>query len=186
MIICYNKYVFVNLTNFLKDFILGGFFMWQFWLIIAGLCIIIESITVGFFVFWFAIGALISLVASLFIDNFLIQAIIFVIASSMLIVFTKPLVKKFLKAPNVKPTNVYSIIGKEGIVLEEPIFEISYKNDDNFAIKRYIDWKRGEPYTFKLEDFNELINSGCFFARKFSTNVDKDIIDKIYDYVKGE
>lgn len=63
---------------------------------------------------------------------------------------------------------------------------ISYKNDDNFAIKRYIDWKRGEPYTFKLEDFNELINSGCFFARKFSTNVDKKIIDKIYDYVKGE
>ena len=63
---------------------------------------------------------------------------------------------------------------------------ISYKNDDNFAIKRYIDWKRGEPYTFKLEDFNELINSGCFFARKFSIKVDKEIIDKIYDYVKGE
>ena len=63
---------------------------------------------------------------------------------------------------------------------------IGYKNDDNFAIKRYIDWKRGKPYTFKSEDFNDLINSGCFFARKFSTKVDKEIIDKIYDYVKGE
>lgn len=93
--------------------------MWQFWLIMAGLCIIIESITVGFFVFWFAIGALISLVVSLFIDNFLIQAIVFVIASSLLILFTKPLVKKFLNSPNTKPTNVYSIIGKEGIVLED-------------------------------------------------------------------
>lgn len=93
--------------------------MWQFWLIMAGLCIIIESITVGFFVFWFAIGALISLVVSLFIDNFLIQAIIFVITSTLLIIFTKPLVKKFLKSPSQKPTNVYSIIGKEGIVLEE-------------------------------------------------------------------
>ena len=63
---------------------------------------------------------------------------------------------------------------------------IGYKNDDNFAIKRYIDWKRGKPYTFKSEDFNDLINSGCFFARKFSIKVDKEIIDKIYDYVKGE
>ena len=63
---------------------------------------------------------------------------------------------------------------------------ISYKDDDNLAIKRYIDWKRGEPYTFSIDDFNELINSNCFFARKFSMSVDKKIIDKLYDYLKGK
>ena len=63
---------------------------------------------------------------------------------------------------------------------------ISYNKDDTLAIKRCIDWKRGEPYTFKLNDFNELINSKCFFARKFSINVDRKIINKIYKYVKGE
>lgn len=60
---------------------------------------------------------------------------------------------------------------------------ISYKNDDTLSIKRYIDWKRGEPYTFKNSDFNELINSNCFFARKFSTKIDKKIVDEIYNYV---
>lgn len=93
--------------------------MWQFWLVIAGLCFVIESFTVGFFVFWFGIGALIALAVSLLISNFFIQAISFIISSSILLVLTKPLVKKFIKTDKTVPTNVYSIIGKEGIVLED-------------------------------------------------------------------
>lgn len=61
---------------------------------------------------------------------------------------------------------------------------INYTDNDIVAIKRYIDWNRGGPYCFKSIDFNELISSNCFFARKFSTKVDIDIIDKIYNYVK--
>lgn len=63
---------------------------------------------------------------------------------------------------------------------------ISKDNDDFLYIKRHIDWNRGKPYTFKVEDFGEIINSNCFFARKFSTKVDKKIIDMIYDYVKNQ
>ena len=55
--------------------------------------------------------------------------------------------------------------------------------DEHLNIKRCIDWKRGNPYIFKIDDFDNLINSGAFFARKFSTNVDKEIIDKIYEYL---
>ncbi|MCH5229088.1 MAG: hypothetical protein J1F12_03715 [Muribaculaceae bacterium] len=44
---------------------------------------------------------------------------------------------------------------------------------------RYIDWRRGTPYVFKSEDFVELMQSRAFFARKFSSSVDKKIIDKI-------
>ena len=61
----------------------------------------------------------------------------------------------------------------------------SMKNDDYNGIKRSIDWNRGTPYTFKIEDFEELINSGNFWARKFSTKIDKQIIDKIYEKVKS-
>lgn len=57
----------------------------------------------------------------------------------------------------------------------------SKKNDDYLGIKRYIDWKRGEPYTFKVEDYDLLVNSGCFWARKFSSKVDKEIIEKLYE-----
>lgn len=92
--------------------------MWKFWLIVAGVCFVIESFTIGFLVFWFGIGALAALVASLFISNIWIQSLIFIIVSSLLLIFTKPLVKKFVKEKDIIPTNVYSIIGKEGIVVE--------------------------------------------------------------------
>lgn len=47
---------------------------------------------------------------------------------------------------------------------------------------RYIDWNRGKngnPYTFHIEDYEQIMNSGEMFARKFSESVDKKIIEKI-------
>lgn len=58
-----------------------------------------------------------------------------------------------------------------------------YKND-NENCKRLIDWKRGCPYTFTKNDYDEIMSSTAMFARKFSTSVDKEIIDMIYDKVK--
>lgn len=57
------------------------------------------------------------------------------------------------------------------------------KANDHSTCMRCIDWDRGEPYTFRKEDFKMLMDSGMFFARKFSTNVDKDIVDMIYNEV---
>lgn len=53
--------------------------------------------------------------------------------------------------------------------------------DEHENIKRHIDWKRGEPYVFTINDYQELINSSAFFARKFSSVKDREIIDKIYE-----
>ena len=92
--------------------------MWQIWLIIAGVCLVIEIMTTGFLVFWLAIGALISMIVSLFTDSILIQTAVFVISSAILIFATKPFVKKFAKTKNVK-TNAFSIIGQNGIVTKE-------------------------------------------------------------------
>lgn len=93
--------------------------MWQIWLIIAGICLIVEMLTVGFLVFWFAIGALVTMILSFFIDNIVIQTAVFIISSTILIFATKPFVKKFASStPNVK-TNVYSIIEKTGIVTQD-------------------------------------------------------------------
>lgn len=44
---------------------------------------------------------------------------------------------------------------------------------------RHIDWKRGTPYVWREEDFDELIKSEALFARKFSSEKDKAIIDMI-------
>ena len=93
--------------------------MWQFWLIAAGIFFIIEIATVGFLVFWFGIGALIAMVCSFFISDIYIQAIIFIITSTLLIFLTKPFVNKFLSKDKKVATNAYSIIGRTAIVTQE-------------------------------------------------------------------
>ena len=91
--------------------------MWQIWLIIAGFFLILESITSGFLVFWFAVSAVITMIFSFFIVSKTVQATIFVFLSIALIFATKPLVKKLTKESTSIKTNAYSIEGKKGIVL---------------------------------------------------------------------
>ena len=57
-------------------------------------------------------------------------------------------------------------------------------NDEFDSIKRCIDWDRGQPYTYTVDDYDLLKNSSYFFARKFSSDKDKKIIDKIYESLR--
>ena len=93
--------------------------MWIFWLIVAGIFFVIEMATIGFLVFWLGIGALLAMVTSFITDSILIQSIVFVITSTILLIFTRPLVNKFIKVPKELKTNAYSIIGKKGIVISK-------------------------------------------------------------------
>ena len=123
--------------------------MWQVWLIIAGVCFIVEMATVGFFVFWFGIGALLSMLVSIFCpENILLQSIVFVVSSVILLFLTKPLVDRFTRKDKKVETNAYSIIGKKGIVLQDinstyGIGQVkisgevwSAKSEDNDVIKK--------------------------------------------------
>lgn len=49
-------------------------------------------------------------------------------------------------------------------------------NDDHYACARLIDWKRGNPYVFRKEDYELIKASPCMFARKFDMNVDSEIV----------
>ena len=94
--------------------------MWQFWLIASGIFFIAEIITTGFLVFWLGVAGLITMCVSFFTDNLMIQASIFVILSAVLILATKPFVKKFVnKKGNTEKTNAFSIIGKTAIVIKD-------------------------------------------------------------------
>ena len=93
--------------------------MWPFWLIIAGICLVIEIYTVGFFIFWFGIGALFALLVSFITNNLFIQIAVFLISSSLLVILTKPLMKKFTKNEKTVPTNFFSLAGKQGIVTKK-------------------------------------------------------------------
>ncbi len=92
--------------------------MWQIWLIIAIIFFILEMMGPGFLLFWFGVGALITMVVSLFVDSIVIQIGIFTISSTALLFCTRPFVRKFTK-DDTTLTNANSIIGKRGIVTKE-------------------------------------------------------------------
>lgn len=63
--------------------------------------------------------------------------------------------------------------------------EIKYDKDFNGTSHvRLIDWNRGNPYIFRKLDFERLISSSCLFARKFDENIDMEIVQLLYDYLK--
>ena len=94
--------------------------MWQFWLIAAGVFFVCEMLTVGFLIFWLGIGSILAMIVSFFTDNLIIQTAVFVVSSGLLLFLTKPFVEKFVTKKEKKiNTNVYSLIGKIGIVTEE-------------------------------------------------------------------
>lgn len=79
----------------------------------------------------------------------------------------------------------HTLIGDESFI-HTAIFNSEHINnvykyeEENGNAARFIDWDRGNPYTFREEDFNDLMNSDAMFARKFSWEKDKNIIMKIY------
>lgn len=93
--------------------------MWQFWLILAGVFLIAEIISVGFLMFWFSVGSLVAMVVSFLCSNIIIQTTVFLIASVILLFATRPFVHKVTKNDELTKTNVYSVEGKIGKVVED-------------------------------------------------------------------
>lgn len=91
--------------------------MWKLWVIISGFFFIIEIFTVGFLVFWFGVGALLTMIVSIFVDNIIVQATVFLISSTILLFATRPLANKFSQSDDDTKTNAYAIEGKIGKVI---------------------------------------------------------------------
>lgn len=47
---------------------------------------------------------------------------------------------------------------------------------------RLIDWNRGKPYTWRIQDKTELRDSNMLFARKFDINIDEAIVHQIFEW----
>ena len=91
--------------------------MTLFWLVLFIILAIIELMTISLVSIWFSLGALITTFVSLKVDNVMILLGVFTISSILLVVLTKPLVKRFKKR-NVVPTNLDMVIGKTATVTE--------------------------------------------------------------------
>ncbi len=78
---------------------------------------VIEGFTLGLTTIWFALGALVAMVFALVNAPIILQFLVFLIASALLLYFTRPIAKEYLKIGSTK-TNVSSLIGEIGIVTQ--------------------------------------------------------------------
>ena len=88
------------------------------WLIISGICLVLEIFTVSFLLFFPGVGAFLAFISYLLGANIYLQVIIFVISSALMILFIRPIITKFFKAKDV-PMNSSSLIGKTGVILKD-------------------------------------------------------------------
>ena len=87
------------------------------WLILVILLIVVEVATYQLVAVWFALGAAVALIVSLFDLSTTVQILVFVIVSLIALVLSRPMVKKLQSAPKEK-TNADRIIGQTAKVLQ--------------------------------------------------------------------
>ena len=109
-----------NFTHFNAE---GGFLMIPYimiglWIVFIIVSIIVEFETNDLVSIWFTIGAIGALIAAALKAKPLTQVIIFVVISAILLLATRPFVKK-LMSKGVVPTNVDRLIGTVGIITKE-------------------------------------------------------------------
>lgn len=88
------------------------------WLVAMIVFIIIECFSYQLMSIWMAVGALVALICHVSGADFFTQFIVFLIVSIVLVILTRPFVKRFLDSKNIK-TNVDDVIGKSAIVTSE-------------------------------------------------------------------
>ena len=92
--------------------------LWLIWIIAGIICVIIEIFTPGFFFMSIGVSAILTGLFSLVISNLVIQMVIFVIISFLIFINIRKLSKRFFKTEG-KPTNIYAMIDKKGIVTKD-------------------------------------------------------------------
>lgn len=78
-----------------------------------------------------------------------------------------------------------AILAYNNAYFRERLYDKEY-NCSNRANQRYIDWERGFPYTFKIEDYDEIISSGLPFVRKVDMRNDGGLVLKLYEKIMEE
>lgn len=90
-----------------------------FWAILTVLLIVAEIATVQLVAVWFAVGGLAAFIASFFGVPFYIQVILFIVGSVVLLLATRPIVRRLLRGSKLVHTNADRVLGQECVVREE-------------------------------------------------------------------
>ena len=92
--------------------------MASIWLVIFIVLVIIELLTINLVTIWFAVAAVFALLVDIITGNTMLEIIVFTVSSFLLLLLTKPIIKK-IKVKKIEATNLDMVINKVGIVTED-------------------------------------------------------------------
>lgn len=93
--------------------------LWLIWLIVAGVLIVVEMLTLTFYLLWLGLGALAAAIVDVIIPGALLLEVIIGCAVALLLtVFTKPITRRIRKARGFTDA-VDELVGLQGTVLED-------------------------------------------------------------------
>ncbi len=87
------------------------------WLIVFAAALAVEAATSALVSIWFAVGALGAVFAAALGANLAVQLVVFAILAGILLIFTRPLLKKLFPNKFI-PTNSELDVGKTAVVIE--------------------------------------------------------------------
>ncbi len=87
------------------------------WLLFLVALLIVEAATMGLTTIWFAGGALVACILAVAGTSLLTQVIVFCAVSLLLLIFTRPLARRWMERGRTR-TNAESLIGETGVVTE--------------------------------------------------------------------
>jgi membrane protein implicated in regulation of membrane protease activity len=88
------------------------------WVVLTVIFAIIEVFTLGLTTVWFAIAAFLMIFVSFLPIPLIYQVVIFLVISTALLIFTRPVALRKFKVGRVK-TNVDSLVGKQALVVKK-------------------------------------------------------------------
>lgn len=88
------------------------------WLGVVVTLILIEAMTVNLVTIWYVASAIVSMILSIYIDNYYIQFLVFVVLGTILLLTTRDYLVKLLGNKDEK-TNLDRVVGMTAIVTKE-------------------------------------------------------------------
>lgn len=138
-------------------------YMVWFWLALFVVALIIEVVTADMISIWFALASIPSFIIALLEGHIVWQIVSFIFFTAVLLLLTRPVVKKYLKTNEIK-TNVDAMVGMTVTVIKD-----IRPDEVGRVIVRSIDWAAMSKETILVGEH----------ARVLDVDGNKLIVEKI-------
>ena len=138
-------------------------YMVWFWLALFVVALIIEIVSADMISIWFALASIPSFIIALLEGHIVVQIVSFIFFTAILLILTRPVVKKYLKTNEIK-TNVDAMVGMTVTVIKD-----IRPNEIGRVVVRAIDWAAMSKETILVGEH----------ARVLDVDGNKLIVEKI-------